>query len=370
MPFKRKFCIGTICLALVFAPFWSKAQNTAAPLTLAQLVQEICATYLENPQNYSLAVGIIEPEKVSHFYLGKTDNSSRQHPNENSVYPLGSFSKIYTVLLSLMLENEGKIHLDSSVYQYLPSNIRPKKIPAKPTVRQLLSHTANLSRFPFDAPYAATNLREYYKKYTKNQLFEQFLLQTATEKTATYQYSHWAYGLWGACLENISQQTYAQLLQEKIAPALALTHTSTESQNIIPLHNKNGQPVETWEFTAQEATMGINASLPDVTKFVQMFLDSTQHLFPMAQKSLAIEAKTPIKKLWTTLGWHVFVQKKYPAVYTQSGNTDGSSCYIAFVPETQTGVVILANSANKPDEIGISLLKAIQPSKKHKNNKN
>jgi hypothetical protein len=54
--------------------------------------------------------------------------------------------------------------------------------------------------------------------------------------------------------------------------------------------------------------------------------------------------------------WHMVGHKKYYDVVVHPGRGNGHQVTIHFVPETQTGVIILANSNESLDNLGYMML--------------
>ena len=59
-------------------------------------------------------------------------------------------------------------------------------------------------------------------------------------------------------------------------------------------------------------------------------------------------------------GWYIAERgRKYPPMVTHSGRTGGYSNFIGFVKETQTAVILLANAAERVDQVGIDILEVL-----------
>jgi CubicO group peptidase (beta-lactamase class C family) len=57
-----------------------------------------------------------------------------------------------------------------------------------------------------------------------------------------------------------------------------------------------------------------------------------------------------------TLGWHVADTLCDKPVLWHNGGTGGYASFMAFIPETKQGVILLANSDKAPDSIGRKIL--------------
>ena len=81
-------------LALSFLAFSS--------ISFAQVSEEVKKNIkerVETGNNVSITVGFIDGEKVDFFSYGKTSLENGTLVNENSVYEIGSISKVFTTIL-------------------------------------------------------------------------------------------------------------------------------------------------------------------------------------------------------------------------------------------------------------------------------
>ena len=101
----------------------------------------------------SIAV-VFDKEIVWSKGYGYSDLEERATATPSTVYRIGSITKLFTSTAIMQLRDQGKLRLDDPVSLYLPWFSVPNPIPDAPkiTIRQLLTHTAGLSReanFPY-----------------------------------------------------------------------------------------------------------------------------------------------------------------------------------------------------------------------------
>src|SRR5215471_5406727 len=97
-----------------------------------------------------LAVTIVQHGKIIYedaFGFGDRERHMRATPH--TAFALASVSKSITATAIMQLSERGKLHLDSSVNDYLRSAQlhSPRWNPSDATVRRLLSHTGGLTTF-------------------------------------------------------------------------------------------------------------------------------------------------------------------------------------------------------------------------------
>jgi serine-type D-Ala-D-Ala carboxypeptidase/endopeptidase len=78
--------------------------------------------------------------------MSKANNST---VNENTIFGIGSITKVFTTILLSDMVQEGLIKLNDPVDKYLPSNVKvPQYNGHKITVEDLATHTSGLPEFP------------------------------------------------------------------------------------------------------------------------------------------------------------------------------------------------------------------------------
>src|SRR5687768_6092354 len=140
---------------------------------------------------------------------GRTDWSAAALPvDSTTLYDAASLTKVVvTTTLAMMLEEQGRLHMDSAVAHYLPEFAATDSAKAGITVRMLLTHTGGLEAF---APLHRTARGR-----------EQYLQQIAARPLkaapgALTVYSDWDMILLQLVLERISGQTLDVLAAERL----------------------------------------------------------------------------------------------------------------------------------------------------------
>jgi len=159
-------------------------------------------------------------------------------PNDlETRFEIGSMTKQFTALLVLQFVNEGRINLDGHISDYLP--YYRKDTGTRVSVRELLSHTSGIPNF-ISAPGflngPASRIRyspqEFAEKYCSGDL----LFEPGTK----FEYSNSGYFLLGAILEQVSDESYEQLLKERIFDPLGMKDSGyAHSETILP-HRASG----------------------------------------------------------------------------------------------------------------------------------
>ena len=103
----------------------------------------------KNKTNAAIAIGFIDPNGTQFYGHGKMSNSSNATVDENTVFSIGSTTKVFTTILLADMVNKGLVKLDDPIEKYLPSNVTvPQYNGHKITIEDLATHTSGLPEFP------------------------------------------------------------------------------------------------------------------------------------------------------------------------------------------------------------------------------
>lgn len=354
----------TACLLFCFSGFIHlQAQPSKA---LKNLCNRVVASYADTTSmNYGIAIGIIDGPYTYQYYYGKIAANNPLPPDSNSIFLLGSLSKVLTTSLMAAMMESKIISPADTITQYLPDSIaNANPFLATITLQRLASHTALLPKIPHNLPATLIQLENTYGNYTLTDLYR-FLMHYQPsagifkkKSTKQFVYSHTGIGLLAHLLENATGNTLDTLLQLYLGKRCGnLTNTcvklnSRQQNNLAPGHTFNGKLSFPLQFASMYGSEGIYSTLPDMIKFT----NASIHLntFAPCLHPLFNTQMPDVKVGW---GWYVILNgKRQPVIYTHSGKTGGYSNYIAFEKDKQTGVVVLSNSDNRIDKIGIDLL--------------
>jgi CubicO group peptidase (beta-lactamase class C family) len=126
--------------------------------------------------------------------------------------------------------------------------------------------------------------------------------------------------------------------------------------------------VKPWSFASFSASEGIKSTAEDLSNFIRLNLGlEYPTLYNSVESQLQIAEKTNYNdKIMMANGWHVVDQGKKYNIYTHTGKTSGHTSFLAFVKETNTGVVILSNSSWGVEDLGFLILRMINYNWKRK----
>lgn len=343
--------------------------NVTKSTSLDYYVDSIAKTYLSNPATASLAIGVIHNNRINRFYYGETLKGDKTSlPHENSIYEIGSISKLFTAIQLAELVEKKTISLDDSIAKFLPDSVRSNPFIQKITFKQLANHTSGLPRLPSNldkgSKYDSTNP---YANYSRKELYQLLKnIQQTTEPGENYEYSNLGFGLLGDLIAVITKKTYSQNSKEMIMIPLGMVNTveniDPKIQKLVNVYNEAGEQVPSWNFQALSGAGALKSTVNDLLRFAQ-------YQFKMPETEL--ENAMALTKQFTFylppntdvgLGWNMNMANDVIS-YWHNGGTAGSSSFIAIVPDLKSAVVILSNSGISVDDISLKILDKVLTTK-------
>jgi CubicO group peptidase (beta-lactamase class C family) len=345
------------------------ASNVNKQNALDHYIDSVANAYLANPNTKSLAIGVINKGKINTFFYGQTDAAVKASlPDGNTLYEIGSVTKVFTATLLADLVEKGTIALDDSIVKFLPDSLAQNPFLQKITFKHLANHTSGLPRLPDNLEKAAKfNPKNPYATYSRKDLFHYLKnVSSENEPGENFEYSNLGYGLLGELISIVTNKTYAQNIKEIISDSLKLPNTvdkaNLKTQKIVKVYNEQGQETPIWDFQAFAGTGALKSSVHDLLRFAQyqFKLPETTLENAMAltrQFTFYLPPNTDIG-----LAWHMNMVDDV-IQYWHNGGTGGSSSFIGLVPDKKSAIVVLSNSAISVDEISGMILSKIASSK-------
>jgi len=145
------------------------------------------------------------------------------------VFRLGSITKQFTAVAILMLAEQGKLHLEDSISQFLPNYPTHDYLI---TLKHLLTHTSGIKSY--------TSMPEWpplwRKDFNVQELIDFFKYQPMESAPGKrWAYNNSGYILLGAIIEKVSGQTYEQFIQQNIFEPLGMKQSYYDNPTrIIP----------------------------------------------------------------------------------------------------------------------------------------
>lgn len=366
-----QFHLRTIVIALlvVTARCSLFAQATpSAPST--EDVQAILRRRIEvEKQSVGMVVGIIDAQGKRVVGWGALQKDGTTKPDGDTVFEIGSVSKVFTSLLLADMVKRGEVALDDPASKYLPKTVTmPSRNGREITLLDLATHTSALPRLPANlVPKDGLNP---YADYTVEQMYS-FLSGYKLKRDIgeKYEYSNLATGLLGHILALRAGVDYETLVQTRIGKSLEMTSTmiklTPEAQKrLTGGHTKLLSPTKNWDIPTLAGAGAIRSTANDMLKFVEANMGRVKSPLAEAMEEQQKTRKpTGVPDLDIALGWNKL--KKFDnEVIWHNGETGGYHSFIGFDKKRGVGVVVLSNACKDIDDVGLHLLNSQFPLRK------
>lgn len=361
--FHRRTVLGL--LAAGGAAMTAEAQSAGAwavpdDATIRQiLVDRIDADHA----GVGIVVGVISPSERRLVSYGAAIRGSARPLNGDTVFEIGSMTKVFTSLLLTEAVARGEVRLDEPVGDLLPATVHvPSRGGRKITLVDLATHTSGLPRLPTNlAPKDAQNP---YADYTVDELYA-FLdgYTLPRDIGAQYEYSNLGAGLLGHALARRAGVDYESLVKQRITGPLGMrdtagTLTPRLRARLAQGYNQMLQPTGLWDIPALAGAGLLRSTANDLLIFLGAELGLTPTpLKPAMDAQLTVRRPGPAPNVEIALGWHVTKTPKTEIVW-HNGGTGGFRTFMGFDRQSRTGVVVMTNAATPAggDDIGFHLL--------------
>ena len=316
------------------------------------------------PDNTQLSISLIDNSHAEFIGIILKDDSLSYVENKDSVFEIGSLTKLFTSAMLANLLRDGKIDLDEEIDPYLPFQLHHTTNKNNPiTFRTLANHTSGLPRMPDNYAYYPESIHDA-KAYSLETLQEYMETDLAliSNPGEDYIYSNLGYGILGYLVTNLFNNDYERLLQKLISRPYKLKSTSSNIKKIRTLlvqgKNPNGNRIDNYDYGILNPSGGAFSSISDMTKFVQANFSDNEIL------SLQREETYGWGNFAVALGWHILkIGGSNCEWYFHSGGMEGYRSSVYMDARTKRAVIVLSNvstfhpNSSNIDQLAFDLLK-------------
>jgi CubicO group peptidase (beta-lactamase class C family) len=333
-------CIGLIGFVCTLLPAHAQTLEATA-IPFAQ-------SLIDSERVMGISVGVIAAGEQATIHLGHVA-AGQPVANDETLYEIGSISKVFTGLLLADAVAGDQLALDTPVDTLLPEGVRmPAPNGQKITLKHLSTHRSGLPRLPTNMTELASN--NPYAKYDSARAME-FLndYQLPRLPGEKHEYSNFATSLLGFLVCEKAGQSYDEYLHETITAPLNMTATrvSLDAESRAKLatpHDASLQPTSTWEFADMPGAGGIRSNMADMLKFAAANLNPPANALGEAIE-LAWKQHEPGSRgeFAMGLGWHIAADG---STRWHNGGTGGYRSMMLVSRERGIAVVVMANTAS------------------------
>ena len=253
-----------------------------------------------------------------------------------TLYKIGSITKTYTATLIMQLVENDKLQLDQKLSEFYPQVTNADSI----NIEMLLKHRSGIFNFTAEEGY----LNRAKESTSKQEILDRiYSYDSDFEPGSQFQYSNSNYLLLTFILEDITNQSYQQLLQEKIVDELSLKNTYYDFPDSRTLSYVQADPWNQEMDTDASVPRGAG-SMVSTAKEVAKFYHA---LFN--EKLISQESLQKMMKIQDGYGMALVKMPFYEKTsYGHGGGIDGFQSRAAYFPESNITIAYLSNGVNYP----------------------
>lgn len=337
-----------------------------------QMIRQVVSAFMQNNAVPGVAIETFVDGKPYAYYFGVANKAKHTPVTKETIFEIGSISKIMTSLLLAQEIDFARASLNDSVKKYI-HNLGDdfKNI----TLKALATHTSGL---PIDVPYSVKSRRDLDKYLAK--------WSPQTRPGSVWIYSNLGIGVLGYILETLNEHTYEELYLNRILTPLGMhpvmLNAKDIQQHLAQGYDSRGKPVKPSSLGLFPAAYGVKASAEDMQNFLSAAIGlpgTTERIFyPMRLTQTAFVA---LPNRLQGLGWQIHRLNSHTlysllrandvtqlgplevidilnkptfdgdALIDKTGATSGFRAYIAVIPNKKSGLVILTNKYIPDSEV-------------------
>jgi len=304
-----------------------------------------------------VAVAVIKEGKIAWIQsIGYSDLESKKPVTSETIFNVGSVSKLVSSWGFMQLAEKGLVNPDDSVDQSLTKWHLPQSEfdNSKVTLRRILSHTAGLSVHGYggsDQGLPLLNLEESLNGKTKRNGETVHLI---SEPGTKWDYSGGGYTLAQLLLEEKTKQSFADYMKQNIFLPLGMKHTSYEwtaemMANSATAYDEQGKPIKNRVFT-EKAAAGLQTTIADLAHFAELSITRNSRKLNKVLKPETIRLmETPVlpssSEGESGLGYRFMNYEGFRTIGHTGENVGWSAALFIDLP-SKSSIIILTNGSN------------------------
>lgn len=364
------FCSMLRCVAVVAVPLFIIAGCVTAPVKPQSLmpgdyayVREYLTwlTRSEMKKNdvQGLSIALVDDQQVVwQGGFGLADSSARIPADADTVYRVGSVSKLFTTIAAMQLVEQGKLELDKPLADYVPDFALRNRFAGAPpvTIRSIMTHHSGIpsdylkgmwTKEPQPISALPALIRDEYAAFPRDTVFS---------------YSNLGMSLLGLAVQNVSGREFSSHMQQALLTPLEMGHSafSTAIDRTPPAARAYSGSEEKPEPPLRDIPAGgLNASVRDMSRFIRMILaegtldgqriikpETLREMLSTQNRDVALDRGFRVGLGWMLDGLGGINIKGAGTVAHHAGATLYHRAQIIVLPQVKLGVIILANSSD------------------------
>jgi CubicO group peptidase (beta-lactamase class C family) len=295
-------------------------------------------------------LGISSPSLTGVAATGVLNRRTGAPVRPDSVFHLGSITKVYVTSAVLRLVQDGRLDLDKPVSAVLPElALVNRDVTDRVSLRHLLTHTSGIDGDVFvDTGRGDDCIARYVAQLAD--------VAQNSPLGATWSYCNSGFSLAGRVIEQATGQVWDAAMRELVFDPLGLADTLTLPEDALLRSAAVGHtvedgrtiPVRQWQLPRSIGPAGLIASsVSDLLTFARLHLDgggellTTSSLEQMQAEQVRVDAKYSLAETWG-LGWARLLWDGQSLI-GHDGSTIGQQAHLVLLPSQGLAVALLTN---------------------------
>ena len=343
----------------------TSASSSARALPADAEIMSIIKQRVDDKRSAGIVIGVLDANGRTRVVAYGDPGPGQPALDGNSVFEIGSISKVFTATALAELVQEGKVHLDDPAQKYLPSSVHmPSRDGKVITLGTLSEQNSGLPRMPSN--FRPADNANPYADYTVQQMYD-FLsgYQLPRDPGAEFEYSNLGVGLLGHLLSNATGMSYEELERQRVWAPLGMTNTAITltpwmKSHLALGHDEQGHVVPNWDLPTLAGAGAIRSTTNDMLKFLDANLHPERGVLQRAM-AFAQKDRAPAGNMRIGLNWLTSYAGTDTIVW-HNGGTGGYRTFLGFEPSRKVGVVVMTNTTGAgADDIGFHILNPALP---------
>ena len=309
-----------------------------------------------------VVAGLVRGDDSRSWGFGTVAMGSSRAPDAQTVFEVGSITKVFTATLLARMAEQGLVALDDPIRPLLEPHLKLKDWRGRDvTLLHLATHTSTLpraSRRMLD--HARRNLANPYRDYDLGELHADLAeFVPGPEVGHTFEYSNLGFGLLGHLLALIAGEPFEQVLLRRVCQPLELSDTvvtlDADRRARLAQGHFFGRPVGIWDMPVLAGAGALRSTAADMMHFIACSMGVRRSALDPTLATTQAPRVRASDTLSIGLAWHRTPTAAGDTVWHR-GETAGMRSFIGFVRERALGLVLMANASAGVDELGLELL--------------
>jgi CubicO group peptidase (beta-lactamase class C family) len=307
-------------------------------------------------------LAILADGEITEAAYGVLNQRTGVEVTTDSLFQIGSITKVWTATLIMQLVDEGLLELDKPVITYLPTfKVADPEVTKTVTTRHLLAHTSGIDGDLFLDTGRGDDCVEKYVAACAD-------LKQNHPLGATMSYCNSGYTVLGRLIEVLRDKSWDAVLREKLFAPLGLTSAGTLPEEALlyraavghvtpPKGEMHVAPM--WGIFRSAGPAGlIHATPKEVLAFAQLHLNdgvaadgarviSAESAQAMREPQVEVPDVYTLGSHWG-LGW-ILMTWDGRSVYGHDGGTIGQSAFMRIIPDANIAICLLTNGGHTQD---------------------